>query len=80
MVSSLTVFTMVDSGAMWMAQLQILAVTPHNLEVEGSGRLKPVPLLKSGQACAHIRRLRHIKSAMTTKQRFIFIKRPFFVF
>ena len=50
---------MVGSGAMWMAQLQILAVTPDNLEVEGSGRLKPVTLLRLGQACAHI------KSAMT---------------
>ena len=56
MVSSLTVFmvSMLESGAMWMAKLQILAVTPHNLEVEGSGRLKPVPLLRSGQAGAPI--------------------------
>merc|ERR1712198_63208 len=58
-VEIVKVFTMVGSGAMWMAQLQILAVTQHNLEVEGSGHLKPVTLLRSGQACAHI------KSAMT---------------
>ena len=53
-VSSLTVITKVGSGAMWMAKLQILAKTPHNLEVEGSGRLKPVPLLRKGQARAPI--------------------------
>ena len=54
-VSSLTVNTKVGSGAMWMAKLQILAKTPWKvLEVEGSGRLKPVPLLTKGQARAPI--------------------------